>query len=143
MNTDLLPGLSQIDEVKETVFSINEGGENRSTTKETVFSSEEQGENCSTTKASLCESALGDLHALSQSSTSGKLHSSSKKVAFVSIKNPKLAPQSVQSSISVLTSNAKAKAFHFMGNESDQTKDDKGDSLASIFTNVNSKDSLF
>jgi hypothetical protein len=156
MNTDLLPGLLQIDEVKETVFSIKEGGGNRSTTKETVFSSEEQGENRSTTKASLCESApegdlhalsqsssSGKLHALSQSSTSGKLHSSSKKVAFVSIKNPKLAPQSVQSSISVLTSKDKAKAFHFMGNESDQTKDDKGDSLASIFTNVNSKDSLF
>jgi hypothetical protein len=143
MNTDLLPGLSQIDEVKETVFSISVGGGNRTTTKETLFSSEEQGENLSTTKASLCESALGDLHALSQSSTSGKLHSSSKKVAFVSIKNPKLAPQSVQSSISVLTSKDKAKAFHFMGNESDQTKDDKGDSLANLFTNVNSKDSLF
>ncbi|GAU20895.1 hypothetical protein TSUD_120870, partial [Trifolium subterraneum] len=136
MNTDLLPALPQIDEVKETVFSIKEGGGNRSTTKQTVFSSEERGENCSTTQASLCESAPeGDLRALSQSSTSGKLHSSSKKVAFVSIKNPKLAPQSVQSSISVLTSNAKAKAFHFMGNESDQTKDDKGDSLANIFTN--------
>jgi hypothetical protein len=144
MNTDLLPGLSQIDEVKDTVVSIKEGGGNRSITKETVFNSEEQGENRSTTKASLYESAPeGDLHALSQSSTSGKLHSSSKKVAFVSIKNPKLAPQSVQSSISVLTSKDKAKAFHFMGNESDQTKDDKGDSLASIFTNVNSKDSLF
>ncbi|WJX30767.1 hypothetical protein P8452_19269 [Trifolium repens] len=156
MNTDLLPGLLQIDEVKETVFSIKEGGGNRSTTKETVFSSEEQGENRSTTKPSLCESApegdlhalsqsssSGKLHALSQSSTSGKLHSSSKKVAFVSIKNPKLAPQSVQSSISVLTSKDKAKAFHFMGNESDQTKDDKGDSLANLFTNVNSKDSLF
>ncbi|XP_045819834.1 uncharacterized protein LOC123913228 [Trifolium pratense] len=145
MNTDLLPGLLQIDEVKETVFSsIKEEGGNCSTTKETVFSSEERGESRSTTKASLCESAPeADLHVLSQSSTSGKLHSSSKKVAFVSIKNPKLAPQSVQSSISVLTSDAKAKAFHFMGNESDQTKDDKGDSLASIFTNVNSKDSLF
>jgi hypothetical protein len=49
----------------------------------------------------------------------------------------------VQSSISVLTSKDKAKPFHFMGNESDQTKDDKGDSLANIFANVNSKDSLF
>ncbi|KAK2386107.1 hypothetical protein QL285_060038 [Trifolium repens] len=144
MNTDLLPGLSQIDEVKETVFSISVGGGNHTTTKETLFSSEEQGENLSTTKASLCKSAPeGDLHGLSQSSTSGKLHSGSKKVAFVSIKNPKLAPQSVQSSISVLTSKDKAKPFHFMGNESDQTKDDKGDSLANIFANVNSKDSLF
>jgi hypothetical protein len=111
---------------------------------ETVFGSEEGGENLSTTKASLHESSPeGDLHALSQSSTGRKLHSSSKKVAFLSIKNPTLVPQCVQSSTSVLTSNAKAKSFHLMGNESDQTKDDKGDSLASILTNVNPKDSLF
>jgi hypothetical protein len=142
----MLTGSSQIDEVKETVFNSEEGGEN-----------------CSTTKASFCESSPeNNLHALSQSSTNGKLHSresnshalsksstggkihsGSKKVAFVSIKNPTLMPQSVLSGISVLISNAKAKAFHFKGNEIDQTKDDKGDSLASILTNVNAKDSLF
>jgi len=80
------------------------------------------------------------LHALSQSSTGGKIHSGSKKVAFVSIKNPTLLPQS---GTSVLTSNAKVKAFHFKGNDIDQRKDDKGDSLASILANVNAKDSLF
>lgn len=126
-NTDLVTSLSQIDEFMETVFGSEEGGEN-----------------LSTAKASSRESSPeGDLHALSQSSIGSKLHSGSKKVAFLSIKNPTLVPQSVQSSISVLTSNAKAKSLHFMGNESDETKDDKGDSLASILTNVNPKDSLF
>lgn len=43
----------------------------------------------------------------------------------------------------MLTCNAKAKTFNFMGNESDQTKDDKGDSLARILTDVNAKDGLF
>ncbi|KAL5078206.1 hypothetical protein RYX36_017190 [Vicia faba] len=125
INTDSLTSSMQIDDVKEmTVFSSEEGGEN------------------STTKALICESSPeGDLHALPKSSTSGKLQSCSKKVAFMSIKNPTLASQSVQSSVSMLTSNAKA--FHFMGNESDQTKDDKPHSLASIFTDVNAKDSLF
>ncbi|RHN65841.1 hypothetical protein MtrunA17_Chr3g0084341 [Medicago truncatula] len=126
-NTDLLTIPSQLDDFMETVFGSEEGGEN-----------------LSTTKASFRESSPeGDLHALSQSSTSSKLHSGSKKVAFLSIKNPTLVPQSVQSSISVLTSNAKPKSFHFMGNESDQTKDEKEDSLASILTNVKAKDSLF
>ncbi|XP_058721807.1 uncharacterized protein LOC131593346 [Vicia villosa] len=126
MNTESLTSSMQIDEVKET----------------TVSSSEEGGEKHSTTKALICESSPdGDLHALPKSSTSGRLHSASKKVAFMSIKNPTLATQSVQSSVSMLTSNATA--FHFMGNESDQTKDDKPHSLASIFTDVNPKDSLF
>ncbi|KAI5410745.1 uncharacterized protein LOC127085751 [Lathyrus oleraceus] len=129
LNTDLLTGSPQIDEVTETVISSEEGGGN-----------------CSTTKAPFCKSSPeGNLHALShsQSLNSGKLHPCSKKVAFVSIKNPTLVPQSVQSSVSVLASNAKANVFNFMTKESDQTKDDKGDSLASIFTNVNAKDSLF
>ncbi|XP_058721769.1 uncharacterized protein LOC131593322 [Vicia villosa] len=126
MNTESLTSSMQIEEVKET----------------TVFSSEEGGEKHSTTKAIICESSPeGDLHALPKSSTSGKLHSGSKKVAFMSIKNPTLASHSVQSSASMLTSNTKA--FHFMGHESDQTKDDKPHSLASIFTDVNPKDSIF
>ncbi|KAJ1441380.1 Aspartic peptidase domain superfamily [Sesbania bispinosa] len=83
MNTDLLTGLSQSDDGKETV------------------SSEGEGENRGTTKASFSESSPeAGLHALSWSSTINKLHSGS-KVAFVSIKNPTSAPQSVQS-ISVL-----------------------------------------
>lgn len=126
MNTESLTSSMQIDEVKES----------------TVFSSEEGGEKQSTTKALVRESSPeGDLHALPKSSTSDKLQSASKKVAFMSIKNLTLASQSVQSSASMLTSNAKA--FHFMGNESDQTKDDKPHSLASIFSNVNPKDSIF
>lgn len=119
MNTDLLIGSSQIDNDKETVCS------------------EEGGENHGTTKASFSESSPeGGLHAPSRSSTAGKLHSCSKKVAFVSIKNPTPAPQNVQSSsIAVLTTT---------GNESGQTKDDTGGSLASLLlTNVNAKDSLF
>ncbi|XP_004511431.1 uncharacterized protein [Cicer arietinum] len=127
VNTDLLTSLSKFDDVKETVFSSEEGRQNH----------------CAA-KVSFCESSPeGGSHALPQSSTSGKFYSSSKKVAFVSIKNPTLVPESVQSSISVLTSNAKAKPFHFIGNESAQTKDDKSDSLASILTNVNAKDSIF
>ncbi|KAJ1416668.1 hypothetical protein SESBI_17251 [Sesbania bispinosa] len=123
MNTDLLTGLSQFDDGKETISS---GGE---------------GENRGTTKASFSESSPeAGLHALSRSSTISKLHSGSKKVAFVSIKNPTSAPQSVQS-ISVLPTNVKG--FHSMGNENDQTKDDMGDSLASLLANANPKDSLF
>ncbi|KAJ1407927.1 hypothetical protein SESBI_23958 [Sesbania bispinosa] len=123
MNADLLTGLSQFDDGKETV------------------SSEGEGENRGTTEASFSESSPeAGLHALSRSSTINKLHSGSKKVAFVSIKNPTSAPQSVQS-ISVLPTNVKG--FHSMGNENDQTKDDMGNSLASLLANANPKDSLF
>ncbi|RDX70601.1 hypothetical protein CR513_50140 [Mucuna pruriens] len=68
MNADLLIGSSQI-ENKETI-------------------SREEGENQGTTKASIKESSpeVG-LHASSKSSTNDNLHSCSKKVAFVSIKN--------------------------------------------------------
>ncbi|TKY46835.1 hypothetical protein E2542_SST28884 [Spatholobus suberectus] len=67
-NTDLLIGSSQIDN-KETIYS-------------------EEGENQGTTKSSINESSpeVG-LHASSRSSTNDELHSCSKKVAFVSIKN--------------------------------------------------------
>ncbi|CAK8564596.1 unnamed protein product [Lathyrus sativus] len=139
LNTDLLTGSPQIDEVTETVISSEEGGGNCSTTKAPICKSSPE-------EAPFCKSSPeGNMHALShsQSLNSGKLHPGSKKVAFLSIKNPTLVPQNVQSSVSVLTSNAKANVFNFMTKESDKTKDDKGDSLASIFTNVNAKDSLF
>lgn len=121
--TGLLTGARQIDDVKETVCRQDEG------------------EYFCTTKASFCESSpKGDLNALSRSSTSSKLHSRLKKVEFVSIKNTTTAPQSVQHSISVSTTTAKA--FNCMGNDSNQTKKDMGDSLASLLTTVNTKDSL-
>ncbi|KAK7305058.1 hypothetical protein VNO77_42957 [Canavalia gladiata] len=110
MNTDLSAGSSQIDG-KESIC-------------------DEEGENQSISKASINESSEVGLHALSRSCTNGKLYSCS-KVAFVSINNPRLAQQSVQSN-SVLTTNVKT--FNFMGNESDQTKDDGGNSLATLFT---------
>ncbi|XP_061353534.1 uncharacterized protein LOC133298282 isoform X2 [Gastrolobium bilobum] len=123
MNTDLLTGSLQIDDGKQTVCS------------------EEGRENQSTIKASLKESSPeGGLHVLSRCSTDDKLHSASKKMAFVSIKNRTSAPPSAPS-IYGLTTNLKA--FHFINNESDQTKDDKGDSLANLFADVNAKESLF
>ncbi|XP_020222598.1 uncharacterized protein LOC109805059 isoform X2 [Cajanus cajan] len=67
-NTELLTGSSQI-ENKETIHN-------------------EEGKNQGTTKASINESSPDvGLHASSKSSTNDKLHSCSKKVAFVSIKN--------------------------------------------------------
>ncbi|KAE9594059.1 hypothetical protein Lalb_Chr18g0049751 [Lupinus albus] len=81
MNTDLLTSMMQIDKGKDTVCS------------------EEGGESQSNTKAFFMESSL------LQSSTTGKSHSSSKKAAFISIENPKSAPQSAKST-SLLTANA-------------------------------------
>ncbi|MED6107843.1 hypothetical protein PIB30_018130 [Stylosanthes scabra] len=83
--------------------------------KDTVCG-EEGGDNQGDTKASFKNSA--------------KLHSATKKVAFVSIKNH--APSS--QSVSPLTLNVK---------QSNETKDDAGDSLASFFNGVNAKDSIF
>lgn len=118
----MLTGSSQIDELKETVFNSEEGGENRSTTK-VPFCESSPENNLHALSQSLTNGKLhsreSNLHVLSQSSTRGKLHCDSKNVAFVSIKNPTLIPQS---GISVLTSNAKAKAFHFNGNEIDKNK---------------------
>ncbi|XP_027343869.1 uncharacterized protein LOC113856297 [Abrus precatorius] len=69
MNTDLLTGTSQIDD-KETKCN-------------------EEGKNLGATEAHINEfSTEVGLQTLSGSSTNGKLHSCSKKVAFVSIKNP-------------------------------------------------------
>ncbi|XP_027356814.1 uncharacterized protein LOC113866124 [Abrus precatorius] len=119
MNTNLLTGSSQIDDDK-TICN-------------------EEGKNLGTTKAPVNEfSPEISLQALSGSSTNGK-HSCSKKVAFVSIKNPTSARQSVQSNY-VLTTNVKT--FNLMGNENDQTKDNVGDSVTSLFTDVNAKDSF-
>ncbi|XP_057445328.1 uncharacterized protein LOC130737543 isoform X2 [Lotus japonicus] len=117
MNTDLLTGSSQIDYGNETLCS------------------KECGESDGTAKSSFGESSQeGGLHELS------RRHSGLKKVSFVSIKNPTSAPQNAQS-IPVFTSNVKA--FHFMGNQSDQTKDDTRDSLANVLANINAKDSFF
>ncbi|XP_057433353.1 uncharacterized protein LOC130726142 [Lotus japonicus] len=117
MNTDLLTGSSQIDYGNETLCS------------------KECGESDGTAKPSFGESSQeGGLHEFSQR------HSGLKKVAFVSIKNPTSAPQNAQS-IPVFTSNVKA--FHSMGNQSDQTKDDTRDSLANVLANINAKDSFF
>ncbi|XP_019419667.1 PREDICTED: uncharacterized protein LOC109330097 isoform X2 [Lupinus angustifolius] len=81
INTDLLTSLMQIDKGKDTECS------------------EEGGESQGNTKAFFMESSL------SQSSTTGKSHSRLKKVAFVSIENPKSTPQSSKST-SPLTADA-------------------------------------
>ncbi|KAK7270646.1 hypothetical protein RJT34_25956 [Clitoria ternatea] len=96
----------------------------------------EEGKNHGSREASINKSSLEvGLHSLPPSSTNGKLHSCSKTVVFVSIKTPTLVRQSVPVK-PVLTTNLKA--FNIMGNES-ETKDGRGDSLASIFTDVNAK----
>ena len=123
MNADLAAGPSQLDDVEDTICG-EEGGENQGNTKDSFKESSPEAGSC----------------ALSPSSPNAKPHSASKKVAFVSIKNHTPAPQSVQG-LSPLTTNVKA--FHFLENESNQTKDDGGDSLASLLTDVNAKDSLF
>ena len=80
------------------------------------------------------------LHVSSQSSPNVKPNSGSKKVAFVSIKNPSLATQCVKS---ISQSTADVKAFHYVESDSKESNNDKGDTLASLLTDVIVKDSLF
>lgn len=98
-----------------------------------IGGSSEGGENPCTIGASSKELPLED-GLLTSPPSYGKLNPSSKKVAFVSIKNSKISPQSMPG-LSPLTA--------IVNERSDQTENDEGETLASLLTDGIAKDSLF
>lgn len=112
--------------------------------KEIGCISEEGGENTSTIGASSKElssnSQHGSQHASSTSSSlssQSKPNSCSKKVAFVSIKNPKLSTQTMpRQGVFPL-----AATFNERSNET--KKDDEGGTLTTLLTDGIAKDSVF